>query len=439
MRFFGYHPDYIKAIRSNEKKGIFLFPKDVPLSDFLCEDHPDVYLIPRDRPLVVVDEWGESIDHSCLQIVSFSSFDFYVSPELKKGVFVELDETKAFLRLAGINQLEYLHSPPSINVPRHVKTYYMPRQFSHTRWHHSRLVAMMGEVLLARNGFSKEERDPFVLGASLHDIATPAGGDSVMHIDPKRLSEEENFSLVLRRHGLDRKWSKKFGFNLAKAEQWIRGHGPWGGLLDVIDKVAYTIMDADHIGYNSDNLVRRYCLQYPLVGDVWQDIRFDGTKTWFISPDRLFRFLVLRAYNHTELYLNPRSRSLDYTLYNKVKKYYESGEIKRDDLLNWNDQQLERWLEKSGEIENWPVSPDDLEWFSFKTEAEAGAFAKKEKHRFSHLEHVRAFKTGLDWLVKSGRHLTPLRFVLPQRKVEQLEYLSRKYEGWYVHCFRDDA
>lgn len=175
--------------------------------------------------------------------------------------------------------------------------------------------------------------------------------------------------------------------------------------------------------------------------DIWQDIHFNGRELWLESPKRLYQFLLLRALNHCELYLNPRTRSLDNTLYTRVKKNFEHGEVSSEELLSWGDERLERWLAEKGDIKPHPnvISPDDLEWFKFKTKKEAKAFAKKEKRRFSHTEQLRAFTTGLDWLVKSGRHLTPLKFVLPKRKVEQLEYLSKKHEGWYVYCFREDT
>jgi len=122
---------------------------------------------------------------------------------------------------------------------------------------------------------------------------------------------------------------------------------------------------------------------------------------------------------------------------NKVKKHYDAGEITRDKLLSWDDQRLERWLIEKGEIESVLVSPDDLEWFRFKAVEETQKFIAKKKASFSHSEYVRPFKTGLDWLVKNGGRLVPLKSVLPKRKIKQLEYLSSKYQGWYVHCFRE--
>lgn len=48
---------------------------------------------------------------------------------------------------------------------------------------YSILTAALMEVILARNGFSKNERDAAVLTAACHDIAMPAGGNLTQEID----------------------------------------------------------------------------------------------------------------------------------------------------------------------------------------------------------------------------------------------------------------
>jgi len=122
-------------------------------------------------------------------------------------------------------------------------------------------------------------------------------------------------------------------------------------------------------------------------------------------------------------------------LCNRVKKHYEAGEITRDQLLSWDDRKLEQWLIDKGEIDSVIVSPDDLSWQHFETEREARIFADKQE-RLSHVEHIKPFKTGLDWLVENGRCKVPLKFVLAKDKVSRLENLSKKYSGWYVYCFK---
>lgn len=230
MRFFGTHPEIVKFIRENEKSGKFVIPATAELSEFYSPRHPEVYLIPRDRYITVVDQWDDALGYFELP-VRFSSYNFYQDFDFEGGIFNELYHTDAFWRLGDISQLGYLHSPKPINFPADVKIYYMTRQFPHTRWIHSLFTGMLAYVVLARNGFPLEQIKPFALAAACHDIAMPAGGDSVTRVDRQKLSEENNFSKIIKKNGLDKKWKKKFGFNLKEAEDWVRGHGAWGKLL----------------------------------------------------------------------------------------------------------------------------------------------------------------------------------------------------------------
>jgi hypothetical protein len=410
-----------------------LLSSEVPLGKFFSAVHPEIYLIPQDARFSVVDDFGDPVGFFQFPM-PFSSFSFYADFDLKDGVFSALYHEPLFHRMGGISQLGFLCSPRPANISEKTKIFYCIPHFPHTRWGHSFLTGILAELVLARNGFPKIMRDPFVLAAACHDIAMPAGGDSVMRIDPEHLSEENNFRWVLERDGLAAQWAKEFGFDILEAEKWIHNLEPFGKLLDVIDKIAYTAHDAHYVSCISGGRVYRYCSQHQLVMDVWQDIRFDGEDVWFTSASNLFDFLLLRAYLHCDIYFNPRSRALDYVLFNQVRKYYKPE--MRDQLLSWNDEQLLMWLEGKGGIGGPASSPDDLVWEKFEKEEEAALFARSVQ-RLSHIDHVKPFKTGLDWLVANGRQQTKLRFVIPKRKVVQLESLSKRHSGWYVYYFQN--
>jgi hypothetical protein len=405
----------------------------IPLKNFFCPNHPEVYLIPKKDYFSVVDDFGDSIGFFQLPMF-FSSFNFYVDLEKEDGVFSALYHEPKFHRLGGINQLGFLCSPKPESASEQTKIFYYLPQFPHTRWGHSLLTGILAELVLTRNDFSKTERDSFVLTAACHDIAMPAGGDSVIRVDPKNLSEENNFRLVMEKDGLVARLAKQFGFDILEAANWVHNLGPNGKLLDALDKIAYTTQDACYYAlYTPGGRVYQYCCQHRFVMDVWQDILFDGKDVWFACSSRLFDFLLLRAYMHCDIYLNPRSRALDYVLYNQVRKHY-APEM-RDQLLSWDDKQLQLWLEQKGE-DSGILSPDDLSWKKFESEKEANDFAARVP-KLSHTDHVKPFKTGLDWLVANGKKRTQLRFVLPKSKVVQLESLSKRHAGWYVYYYQN--
>ncbi|MDP2736047.1 MAG: hypothetical protein Q8P12_07655, partial [bacterium] len=251
---FGLHPDFLKDAarlrRNTLRSGNYAsrWGKEVSLEELCDPRHPEVTVIPRDKVLDVVDEWGDHIGFQRTWF-PFSSTDFYAELDEHEGtVFWELVRAEPFLRLGKISQLGYLvparpeHWDPNINIA------YMTPTFEHTRWLHSLIVAILMEVTLARSGFSQKERNPVVLMAGCHDIATVAGGDPVKLMDPGELDEEKNFSWVLERFGLAEHWKELFGFDLEVAQRQVKNEGTFGLLLDALDKISYTALDCFHVG-----------------------------------------------------------------------------------------------------------------------------------------------------------------------------------------------
>lgn len=406
--------------------------KVVPLSNFFKPAHPEVFLIPPKFYHQVVDEWGDYIGISQM-FMPFSSFNFYVELE-EGGVFNAIYCNPKFCRLGGISQLGYLCPPRPDGTSESSKIYYQISSFKNTRWGHSFLTGILAELVLAKNGFSRQDRYAFVIAAACHDIATPAGGDSVIRLDPPKLSEELNFRLVME--DVAGKWSEQFGFDLDLAVQWVINKGPFGVLLDVLDKMAYTAYDAYYATCVPGicSRIRKLCQKHPRIMNIWQDIRFDGEKVWFVSPNRLYYFLLLRAYLFSDVYYHPRCRALDNVLYNQVKKYYYPDLWKK--LITWSDADLHAWLLEKGEPEKILRSPDILKWRKFSTEEEAHNYSRRVKN-FSHFDQIKPFKTGLDWLVNDGSTFVKIQSVLSSKRIEFLEHLSRCHAGWYVYYFKE--
>jgi len=301
------------------------------------------------------------------------------------------------------------------------------------------LVAILIELILARNGFSQEERAPIVLTAGCHDIATPAGGDSIKRVDPKSLHEEEGFAWVLERHGLSQRWAEQFGFNLAVAKDWVKGKRLFGRLLDATDKLAYTALDCYYVGLQRPGQIRNLCLKYPLIMDVWQDIQFtpDRSRFFFTQTERLFQFLLLRAYEFQELLFNPYSRTLDLFLKKLVRPLYKRGIITKEQLLTQSDEWFERTLNKyyPQEIKCY-IEPEELAWKKFATARERQEFCQKSGVKVDHLERIAGFTTGLDWLTFKGGKIIPLRQAVSRTKVRLLEEVMASTRGYYVYYKR---
>lgn len=449
---FGQHPEFGRRFKASwakthkikkgspQKLDELVFGKEVSLSDIADSRHPKVFVIPRDRFLSVVDAWDDVIGFE-RTIFPFSSTDFYVDID-EKGLFNELCRSEPFSRLGGISQLGYLVPPRPEGWDKNVNIAYIRPTFVHNRWIHSLLVTILTEVILARNGFSREERAPVVLTAGSHDIAIPAGGDSVKRVDPKNLNEEKNFSWVLKQHGLAKYWTKQFGFNLSLAKKWVKGEGLFGRLLDAIDKISYTALDCYWIGFERPCQIRNFCLENPLVMDVWQDISFTPDKTDFAfsNPERLFKFLLLRAYEHQELLLNPYCRALDLFLKRLVEPLYQAGIITREQLLAWDDQQLEDVLARFYPQElKFFIEPEELSCKKFTTTLKSRKFCLKLGKRLDHAEYISGFSTCLDWPVWKKNWLTwkkkmvPLREAISQGKVKLLEEIAASTRGYYVY------
>lgn len=453
--FYGHHPRFKYSFRSQrallpkcrslEELEKAILGKKVKTAKLFDERHPSVYIIPSDKFICVVDESEDPIGIERTRLW-FSSTDFYINEE-DGWVFQELTTwTPPFWRLGNISQLGYLVPPRPDDFMPDVKIYYAGRLFTNTRWIHSLISAILAEVILARNGFSPVERAPIVLTVACHDIATPAGGESIKRIDPEKLNEENNFAFMLERHGLVERWTKRFDFNLEKACTWIKNKGVIGRLLDVVDKLSYVSIDCFHLGSIFDGKVRQYCIDHPLFMDVWQDICFTSDKKHFAftNPDRLFTFLLARAYEHQELLLNPEARRLDFHLTKLAQPLYKRGLITKEQLLTWGDEQLkiklEKYYAKNPEkgVMSGIITPDNYAWKIFASEEKLKAFCRLiGKNCLEYIEYIPGFNSCLDWPVFiSKNEIAPLKKCLPHEKIALLKDIVKSVKGYYVYYLK---
>lgn len=427
-----HNPKKDKAMRKRMWKQIE--DRGVPVQKFANSSHPEVFIIPRNIQHPIVEcLWGEVVVFHLMKL-PFSSTDFFV--DIDEADLFHVFASKPLFRLVMISQLGYLVPPRPDEWDKNQSIAYIVPQFHHSRWDHSLLTAILMEVILARNGFSQQERATKVLAAACHDIAMPAGGDSVKRVDPEELAEEKNFSWILNHYGLTEKWSEKYGFDITLAQKIIENKGVFGRLLDVLDKLSYTALDCYHVGRVRPGKIRDLCIKHPLIMDVWQDIRFTTNKDkfFFLNSKRLFYLLLLRAYEFQEFLFNPYSRALDLFLKNLVQPFYDKGIITKEQLLTQNDKWLERILTEYCPNALTPIiEPEDLSCQKFETKEQQQAFVDQLGDRLSHTEYIGGIKTGLDWLVCHWGRIKPLREAISQNKVDLLEGIARSTVGYYVY------
>jgi hypothetical protein len=436
----GYHPRYrqsfqrfVRDFRENGKDA--LKTRTVSIKKFFDCRHPEVYVLPGQEFLIFTEDdiFAEDIFLPYRITLPFSSCSFYVDLD-HGGLFHDLMVNPALWRLSGISQLAFLVPPEKWELAETV--YYLPPFFKHTRWHHSYLCALLAYVILARQGFKPEEIIPFVLAAGTHDIAIPAGGDSVIRIDPSNLHEEHSYNEVMLASGLAEKWRSKYGFNLGQAKNWVENRGVFGGFLDVLDKMSYTTLDCLALAREDLDVLTDFLSTRPLLMDAWQDIRFTPDhRFYFRHPGRLYDFLYLRALEHKHLLFHPRARALDFLHTKYVGRLYRSGAISKNDLIANNDLWLQAMLEN-----NFPdqfhtyVSPDELDCYKFSTSAERETFITALTGRkVDHLDDIKKFNLCLDWLVLSEGKLKPLHEAIAPDKIAKIERIPRDCAGYYVY------
>lgn len=454
-RGFGVSPDWLKAIDEGYREDITMeesfrafVGEELRLNEFFNPLHPSVQIIPANRPIWLVDERGSVIGPDIHYRLPFSNSSFVVDPEEDNWVFGEASQD-ALWRLRGVRQLGYLTLPYYAEKDEVVVTVPMPA-FHHVRYQHVLLSAILAEIILARAGFSKTERAAIVLTVLYHDVATPAGGDSTKRVDKLKLDEERNFGLIIRSYRLLENWQEKFGFDLKTASAWVRNEGMFGLFLDICDKMSYVAMDFDALGSFYNGAVRDFGLAEPLFMDVWEDLTFspDRQRFAFQNPNRLYNFIKARALEHIELLCNPSSRVMDFLHQKLISPLYQQGAITRRDLLTWTDWQLEESLKRhyresfedslkkhrQGQPEIFPIfnSSDEWEWRKFETEEQLKQFISRHSG-IDHTEKIKRFNPGLDWPVWSGAKIVPLRELLLPEQLEEIEYLSQLFQGYYAY------
>lgn len=264
----------------------------------------------------------------------------------KNSTFDKATEVFPVSRLREIKTLSFL----AYVGPEPEENYFIG--FSHTREDHVLVVAMVASEIARLNNIPPRDIETLEVAGVLHDIAMPALGDATKYIDPDNLDEErfwqetvdENGEVFFAQHQLSREL----------IDGVIKNGGILGQVLDIADRVTYTMKDIYNVIGYVDNRINihpylaelRYPLShYPQIGNIYKDVVIDQKKdlVFFTDPEKLGVFLLLRALMHRHLYMDPTSQGRDLFVANLIKPLYStdgSRPLSPRLLRQMTDQQL---------------------------------------------------------------------------------------------------
>lgn len=383
----------------------------------------------------------------------FSDFKRWIPEDDPWRKFVQ---SFPFGRLDGIAQLSFLsytgQSPEKIIF----------EQYKHTRAVHTQQVAQLGKEIVRQNGGNLFQQEFMMTVGGLHDIATPAHGDATKLVDKKNLDEEDHWQDALDSKQLELLESK--GFKLEDIDEAIHNKGVYGKILDIADRISYTMQDAFEIAGNSfiddinfdkyTSTIQSLLLQDIKLGNIYKDIGVDWKRgdVFFTDPKRLEIFLSLRAYLHKFTYMFPTNQGRDIFFANLIKPFYsESGPedelvLTPQKLRKMRDYKLMDFLNHAYGLPeedkfkfdynllNWyPTS----EWFETSEEADERleALSHNKKVLIIGKKEVKGFDTGTSYRVVSNNEITSFANLGRSSRIDEI---AKDMHGTYIFYTPND-
>lgn len=366
-------------------------------------------------------------------------------------------------RLSGIKSLSLLSQVEHLLDQAGTETKVHFIGFDQDRFLHSLVVSRFMEAVLRRLNFPEDQIKLGVAAAMLHDIATPAFGDSTKLVDQPNLHEEDWWHDMVDEEGW--KYLEGIGATKEQIDDIIHNRGVLGRLLDISDRISYTLIDAYHAwGFGTKDKInapfydeaKNLIAEDENLGDIWQEIEFDEKSQdfYFTNPRRLGRILLLRALMHRVLYIHPWSQSRDLRAARMIKPFYSPDNSQTDKLTprklrRMADRDLLFFLIKQYGGEEKDVFhfidwyPEYYEIFDTREEADSRAqevledpiytlFAVKSGPGFDPATDYRVI-VGEDGLFTSKRLVPYRRF--HQKRASYIEEIAKKMKKHYVYYF----
>ncbi len=396
----------------------------------------------------------EELDDGFLHdFLPYSNLNRWV-PE--NGVYEDVYRSTNLSRLGQIKALSFLSYIGPDPILQHFLDY------PHDRLDHSLVVSMVGEEILKRHGIVGKKLDAAIIPFQLHDVATPALGDATKQLDPVNLNEEthwqecvgENFDSIL----------EKYGTNREEVDAIIRNEGIMGQVLDIADRITYTMKDTYQIvgRYEKEDSFNSYTAQimhiisrFPDIGNIYKQGGVDekNQRVFFTDPEYLKSFLTLRALMHQNLYLHPVSQGRDLLVKRLMEDMYSSNP---EDGKPLNPQKLRKMSDFDLQAEMFSFHlpyhkrfysdfrgffSGIIRWFPdyqrFKTEEDARKHASMLERMQDTVvfgpKRIRGFDTGMSYLVYDNetRRYLPFKEYNPL-EARRIQQISDSVEGWFV-------
>lgn len=332
--------------------------------------------------------------------------------------------------------------------------------YTHNRFDHSFIVGLVCGEMLRRNGYPQNDIKIGITSGLVHDKGLPAYGDAAKKVDPDALDEEASCWESLGERG--QAFVKSVGMSQETLEPIIRNEGIFGQVLDVADRIVYTMQDlhATLSGTERDKTLSLTLDQHLLpiryllsrnhhIGNIYKEVGIDRKKqkVFFNNPKHLQMFLFLRAHLHQVLYLNPINQGRDLF----VKQLLEPMYSRRGDkplsptvLRSMTDEGLLTALQKYHQAS--VVIPDDLyyqltNWSpsfkKFQSHKEAKKFEQELKSEKSTViidkpYPCKGFNPGTSYnVINEKGEIEPLREFDPVA-VKEIEDVAESTKGVFV-------
>ena len=388
------------------------------------------------------------------------TFDFLPYSDLRRwteesDIYERSFQNLPLERLAGVKALSFL----SYIGPNPKDQIFLP--YTHTRFDHSFVVGLVIQAIMKQNGFDQEDINVGIVAGLIHDIATPAHGDATKRVDPKALDEEQFWWEALGENG-QAFVTQELSIPQKRLDAIIKNQGIMGQILDIADRITYTMKDFNAIIAQDQNNawswvfqnpylqeLRDFIMINPKIGNIYKEVGVDRKKNevFFNDPRNLGILLLLRAHLHKTLYLNPISQGRDLFIASLIKRLYsrDGGRpLSPKRLRGMTDENLIEVLQKYYKPEYGDFSQklhhDLISWYPyferFKTKEEATRRKKelkKEKNiAVIGMTQCKGFDPGTSYKVTDEKGQTvPFREFDPVIASE-IERIMDETKGFFV-------
>lgn len=336
-------------------------------------------------------------------------------------------------------------------------------EYPHTRLDHSFTVAIVMEKILRQNGFEDAEINVGIIAGLIHDIATPACGDATKKIDPEALDEEKFWWKTIGEKGQEF-ITDELGIAKETVDDIIKNKSLLGQVLDIADRITYTMKDLDAIVRDDGEsnflakldldpalLPLRYIIShYPQIGNIYKEVGVDRKRNevFFNNPKHLEVLLLLRTRLCRDLYYSPVSLGRDFLVGQLMLPLYSRNGAtpltakKLRDLTDYNLMEIlqKAYCQPKGQITGFEMQHDLVNWHplfkKFENNQEAEEFAKRLRRRKNMavvgVTECKGFDPATSYKVVNREGKTMPFFKFDPSTAKEIEEITKATKGVFV-------